>query len=262
MKLSISNIAWDDEHNNTVYSIMKKYGFSGLEIAPTRIIPSAPYDCLDTVKEWRQGIAAKYGFEISSMQSIWYGKTELLFGSENERQQLVEYTRKAVMFAEAIGCRNLVFGCPRNRVKPEGADEQIAVDFFREIGDFAFAHKTCIAMEANPPIYNTNYINYTEDAVRLIARVGSKGFKLNLDVGTMIENMETADSLSGCTDIINHVHISEPGLKAIIKRDLHTELIGLLNDHHYSKYISVEMGRTNDMMQLESIISYVSELVQ
>ena len=45
-------------------------------------------------------------------------------------------------------------------------------------------------MEANPAIYNTNYINTTQEALDLIREVGSDGFRLNLDVGTMLENGE------------------------------------------------------------------------
>ena len=39
MKLSISNIGWEKKDDKAVYQFMKKYGFTGLEIAPTRIFP-------------------------------------------------------------------------------------------------------------------------------------------------------------------------------------------------------------------------------
>ena len=69
-----------------------------------------------------------------------------------------------------------------------------------------------IGMEANPTIYNTNYINDTRSAIELIQKVDSAGFKLNLDVGTMIYNQESVDDIVGSVRLINHVHISEPGL--------------------------------------------------
>ncbi len=43
MKLSISNIGWQPEDDRHVYDLMMRYGYSGLEIAPTRIFPEAPY---------------------------------------------------------------------------------------------------------------------------------------------------------------------------------------------------------------------------
>ena len=260
MNLSISNIAWSEENDNAVYDLMKKYDFMGLEIAPTRIFPENPYDRCGEAKEWAENLKSDFGFSVPSIQSIWYGRNEKLFGSEEDRQALVDYTKKAIDFAEIIGCKNLVFGCPRNRNLPDGADKSIAISFFKEIGDYAAEHNTVIGMEANPPIYNTNYINDTKSAVELIKKVQSDGFKLNLDVGTMIENGEIVDILHGNEHLINHVHISEPGLKPIEKRELHAELATLLRDCCYSNFVSIEIGRQDDINNILKIMDYVREV--
>ena len=165
MELSISNIAWKTEDNDKIYNLMKKYGFSGLEIAPTKIFPQNPYDDLKEAENWAKELKAKYGFTIPSMQSIWYGRAEKIFGSEEERQILINYTKKAVDFASATGCKNLVFGCPKNRNTEKDSDTKTAVEFFKELGDYAFSKNTVIGMEANPPIYNTNFINDTVSAI-------------------------------------------------------------------------------------------------
>lgn len=62
-------------------TFMKEYGFTGLEIAPTRIFPENPYSKNSESKAWSDEIP----LTISSMQSIWYGKTESIFGSDEER---------------------------------------------------------------------------------------------------------------------------------------------------------------------------------
>ena len=140
MKLSISNIAWDSSEDKMIYELMQNNGFSGLEIAPTRVFPEHPYDRLESATEWAEGLKNQYGFSIPSMQSIWFGRQEMLFGTEEERKVLVDYTKKAIDFAAVVGCGNLVFGCPRNRNMPDGADVQIGVDFFRTIGEYALSH--------------------------------------------------------------------------------------------------------------------------
>lgn len=108
-KLSISNIAWTVKDDRNVYELMKQYGYSGLEIAPTRIFPERPYEQNDAAKEWSNKLKED-GFVIPSMQSIWYGRTENIFNSVEERKALLYYTKLAIDFAEAIGCKNLVFG--------------------------------------------------------------------------------------------------------------------------------------------------------
>lgn len=261
IRLSISNIAWDASHDSEVYRLMKEISYSGLEIAPTRIFPEAPYDRIAEAGEWAGDLKKEHGLSVPSMQSIWYGRKEALFGGEEERRILTDYTMKAIDFAEAVGCRNLVFGCPRNRNVPDGADPCSAVSFFRELGEYAREHNTVLAMEANPPIYNTNYINDTAAALDLIEEAGSAGFLLNLDVGTMIENGEQVSVLEGRGHLINHVHISEPGLKVIEKRELHKDLIDFLKECGYDRYISIEMGKQDDLKIVENTMIYLASLM-
>ena len=260
MKLSISNIAWDIKDNDKVFQLMKKYGYSGLEIAPTKIVADNPYEHIYEAKSFVDSLYKSYGINVSSMQSIWYGRGEKIFGSEEERKALIEYTRKAIDYASAIGCHNLVFGCPRNRNINSESDYVVAVSFFKELGNYAYSKNTCIGMEANPPIYNTNFVNNTKSAIKLIEDVDSKGFLLNLDVGTMIYNQESIDALRDKTHLINHVHISEPHLKRIENRDLHGELNNVFVASNYSGYVSIEMSMTDDMCLLENAMKYVSEV--
>lgn len=260
MKLAISNIAWDLLQDETVYSLMKAYGFSGLEIAPTRILPETPYERLVEAEHWKTVLTETYGFTVPSIQSIWYGRQEKLFGTDKERQQLFAYTKKAIDFASVIGCKNLVFGCPRNRDMPKGADLSLAINFFRELGDYAYEKGTVIGMEANPPIYHTNFINDTQSAIELIEIVNSKGFRLNLDVGTMIEDQESVSTLQGFVKYVNHVHISEPGLQGIERRELHVQLCQLLHNENYKGFISIERGKTESVTELENTMGYVKEI--
>lgn len=262
MKLSVSNIAWTAEDDDNVYSLMQKYNYSGLEIAPTRIIPDCPYDKISEAVRWFEKLNSDHGFVIPSMQSIWFGRQEKIFGSPEERKILVDYTKKAIDFASAIKCKNLVFGCPRNRNIPDGSDDSAAVKFFHTIGEYALSKGTIIGMEANPPIYNTNYINDTPSAFELIEKVNCKGFLLNLDIGTMICNNEPISLLEGKVELINHVHISEPHLKLIEQREFHRHLISLLENEGYDKYVSIEMGKQENISVIESTMKYVSQLIK
>lgn len=258
--LAVSNIGWSNEQDDYVYRIMKQKGYSGLEIAPTRIFPEAPYDRRNDAEVWSEKLRNDYGFMIPSMQSIWFGHQENIFGSSKERQMLLDYTRKAVDFAKTIKCKNLVLGCPKNRNMPEGADPETGVRFLKEIADYALEQGTVIGMEANPPIYHTNYINDTLSALALIEKVNSEGFRLNLDVGTMIQNEEDISELAEKVYLISHVHISEPGLKPIEERALHRELRKILEDGGYQGFVSIEMGKVDDIRVLEHKMQYIRSI--
>ena len=262
MKMSVSNMAWCADDNIAVYKMMVQYGINGLEILPTKIIADSPYDHVKDILNWKKGEIDSYGFQIPSMQSIWYGQTENIFGTEEEQRKLVMYTKKAIFFAEAIGCRNLVFGCPKNRVMPQTKRRDDAILFFQEIADVAAEHNVVIGIEANPPIYQTNFINTTKEAVDLIDVVDRKSFMLNFDFGTFIENGEDLSILKGRVSQISHVHISEPNLKPIQKREEHKHLCSLLEKEGYEGYVSVEMGAVKDVSVLDNVLRYVRELVR
>jgi sugar phosphate isomerase/epimerase len=238
---------------------MKEYGFSGLEIAPTRIFSERPYEQLNDAYKWFQSLKGDYGFVVPSMQSIWFGRSENIFKNVKEREILVEYTKEAIDFASVIKCGNLVFGCPKNRNIPDGADDFAAIEFFKKLGDYAYSKGTVIGMEANPPIYNTNFINDTKSALELVRKVDSNGFMLNFDMGTVIHNKEVLDEIIGNVNLINHVHISEPGLKPIGKRDIHIQLRKILEAENYNGYVSIEMGKT-DCVNIEKTMSYIREI--
>lgn len=318
LKLSISNIAWTTSDDETVYGWMHELGFFGLEIAPTRIFPEVPYDHAAEARNWARRLYEMHGFLISSMQSIWYGRKEKVFGTSAEREVLTEYTKRAIDFAQAIDCANLVFGSPVNRQVPEGMSQDEAMDkaisFFKPLGAYARACGTHLSMEANPPMYNTNFINDTQAALELTRAVDDAGFTLNLDVGTMVANEEQGfvffenrlisrnDSKSDAVQVLtkgpnrgqireihdnnqssitpkqtmvddmdhkislmsglNHVHISEPGLKPIEHRALHGELLRYLQDSGYNRFVSIEIGNQNDLTPVREAMEYLRATIE
>jgi sugar phosphate isomerase/epimerase len=255
MKRSISNIAWGAEHDEIMYAYLKNIGIQGLEIAPTRVFPEDPYDKLSEAKEWAIRLKEDYALEISSMQSIWYGRSENIFNSDSDRKSLIEYTKKAILFAETVHCKNIVFGCPHNRDTDDViGNYSIAIDFFKETGDFAASHDTIIALEPNPPIYNTRFINTTAQAFEFAGRCNNSGLKVNVDLGTIICNQEPLNILQQNASLINHVHISEPGLACINWGNLHQELFYVLQSIGYKYFVSIEMKNLNNISTVKDVV--------
>ena len=260
MKLSVSNIAWTKEYDEEMYAFLQDEKIDGLEIAPTRIFPESPYDKNAAAAEFAGQLKEKYSLLIPSMQSIWFGRTENIFASVEERKALLDYTKKAIDFATAIGCKNLVFGCPRNRAYSDGPDIKVAIPFFEELGEYAYSRNTVLSMEANPPIYNTNYCNTTMEAVEVVKSVGSKGFLINLDIGTMIQNVEELHVVEAAREWLNHVHISEPGLAFVEHRVLHKELAAYLKDTGYDRFVSLEIKTQENIQNVKDAMHYLQDV--
>lgn len=260
MKISISNIAWGVENDKEMYDFLQDVGIDGVEIAPTRIFPENPYEKLHQAKEYQKMLYAQYGLEVSSMQSIWFGRNEKIFEDAEQRERLVEYTKRAFEFANVMQCNNLVFGCPKNRVTFSQDDNKIAEEFFTRLGELAKKENTVLALEANPPIYNTNFLNTTREVYELVKKISSSGLKVNYDLGTVIENKENVSEVKEMLSEINHIHISEPYLVEINYNEMHDKLFEILKRKSYDKFVSIEMKNLESIEKVKCSVKHLVEL--
>ena len=237
--LSASNIGWPKEYDEAVYAALQAAGFAGVEIAPTRIFPAPPYDNLSAAVLFGGYLHQKYGLAVPSMQSIWYGQTGNIFVPE-EAEALLAYTEEAFAFAHALHCPSLVFGCPKNRRRPEGADPAAAEAFFDKAGRLAMRYGVRLALEANSPRY-TNYLNTTAEVFALVKKLGNPGLAVNLDLGAILDNGERLRDFAADLSWVSHVHISEPGLAPIQPRPEQEELALMLGAAGYRGFVSIEM---------------------
>lgn len=258
MKLSISNLAWNYKDNEKVYEYLTKKHFSGIEIAPTKIFTESPYSHIDEAVDYFNRIKAYYGLDVSSMQSIWYGQKGNIFYSEEERLILRKYTFQAIDFASAIKCGNLVFGNPKARNKGKYHNVRDSFDFFKSISEYAYQKNTCVSLEPNPTIYGTDFINTSKQAFDFCNNSGCEHLRVNIDFGTIIYNKEPFEWIEKYLDLVNHIHISEPYLKKVEKRELHKKLKEL----DFGKYISIEMGLQNSLDDVFEVIDYVAEIFE
>ena len=260
MKLCLSNLAWDTERNEEIYLFMSEHGFSGLEIAPTKLFGENPYEALSAARAWAKKLKKDYSLSVASVQSLWYKRNEGIFNSFEERCFLLSYTKKAIDFAAEINCGNLVFGCPKNRVTRGEDHYAAALDFFGELGNYAVEKGAVIAIEPNPAAYGTDFLNTTREALEFCKDAGCDGLKINLDFGTIIINGESFDFSDEELALVNHVHISEPNLTPVKRRKGHEQLKTALEKSGYGGYVSVEMSPGGTDSDIEDAALYLKEV--
>lgn len=246
MKLAISNIAWQNEHES-YYQLLVKNNFDGLEIAPTKFTAN-PYDYLPLAVQIKQQMLQKYNLKMVSMQSLLFGTDGLfLFNDKESRNKLKDYLKKAIIYAKNIDCPLLVFGNPKNRVMQDPKNDYlIAIEFFSELGQFAIEHNTCLCIEPNPTAYGTNFINTLDEASQLVKDVRSDGFGMIIDTSTMLINQESPELAYEALANAKHIHISMPFLKPLNHEYPNYKLwlnhfFKLIKSSDYDAYISIEM---------------------
>lgn len=266
MRLSISNIAWDKKDDQAVYEIMHTYEVKGLDVAPTRVFDEPFKITKEDGQAFKKEIS-KYGLQPVGMQSLLFGTTGLqLFGDTSK--ETIEHLKKMMDYAEKIGITRLVFGSPKNRIvsKKSAAEIGIMVEqVFNELGDYATEKNMYFCIEPNPRAYGADFVTTTMEGINLVKKINNPGFKLHMDLGTMIMNKEDIEQVvEEGIEVTEHVHISHPNLDQVIGlEDIHRKLSSALNKVNYKGTVSIEMknsGTPNNLNKVKESIAFISKI--
>lgn len=244
MKLSISNIAWEPSEDKEVFELIQKYGFSGIELAPPKLFKDLSNVSDEEINDYLEYMKP-YNFKFPAMQSLLFGKAELKIFDESRNDTLV-YLKKIIDLAQKLDVKVLVFGSPKNRFVGDIEKNEaytIAIDFFKELGEYAYSKDRCFCIEPNAKEYGCDFITNTDEAIQLVKDVNSKGFRLHIDSAVMSMNRENIkESLLEALPYTEHFHISEPFLELItINKTNHEEFAATLKSLNYDKWVSIEM---------------------
>ncbi len=218
MRIAISAIAWRPDEDVAVRDLLVSKGVDAIEAAPSKIGVKPTELTTEQLHRYRDFWLEK-GVEIVAMQALLFGRGELLlFGDDAPREELFTYLSKIVRLGGTLGAKALVFGSPGNRKRGAVSDEralEIAIPFFRRVGDVAVATNTCLCIEPNPPEYGCDWITSVAQARELVDRVGHAGFGLHLDAAAIEMAHEDESAILGNRGRIRHFHASEPQLAPV-----------------------------------------------
>jgi D-psicose/D-tagatose/L-ribulose 3-epimerase len=246
VRLGISNIAWPAECDADVARELRELGVSAVEVAPTRRWPDPSAVSESEARAYRAYWHA-FGLDIVSVQALLFGRDDLrIFESVASRTATAAYLERIITLSARLGASRLVFGSPRNRrrLNVSLADaEQIALSFFRSLGDVAFAHGVELCIEPNPPEYGCDFLTTADETVALIRRVESPGVGLHLDSAAMtLVGEDPTRTIPQMGLALRHFHISEPYLQPIGTGGVdHHAFARALAASRYEGWVSIEM---------------------
>lgn len=256
-RLAASNIAWEPIEDDAVAAVLESHGFTGVEIAPTKRwespIEASRKDIAAYRAEW-----AKRGLTIVAMQALLFGRSDLqLFGSSVVRRALREYMTGLIEMAHGLGAQALVFGSPKNRKRgkmPMAEANEIACEFFRELGALAVSRDCVICIEPNPPSYDCDFVNTTAEAVALCEAIGSRGVKVNGDGGAMaMLNEDPTTIIEHAPGWFGHFHASEPQLAEVSDGPFQRAAAAALHTANYTGWVSLEMRAATSGSRVEAV---------
>ena len=258
MRLSISNIAWDVIEDDAVARLLARYGIDAIDIAPGKYFPEpskATDQDIHAVRTWWHD----RGVAVVGMQALLFGTTGLnVFGTDESRLTMLAHLDAVCRIGANLGATVLVFGSPKNRDRSGMSDQQaeeIAIPFFRRLGDIAKAWGVTICLEPNPTHYGANFMTCTDATAKIVRRVEHPAIMMQFDTGSLKINGENPeDILARHGKLISHVHASEPDLLPL--GDGGTDHVGIANalaNAFSGKVVTIEMMATKLEPHLASI---------
>lgn len=258
MRLAISNIAWDTAEDEGIAELLNRYGVDAIDIAPGKYFPE-PAKATDEeilhVKNWW----SVRGIEITGMQALLFGTAGLnVFGSPEVQGELLQHLSAVCRIGAGLGATRVVFGSPKNRDRNGLNDEQvmdIAIPFFRRLGDIAQSYGVVICLEPNPSCYGANFMTTSAETAEVVRQVANQGIRMQLDTGALAINGEDpASVLQNSAMLIGHIHASEPDLVQLGDGGVdHASVAACLQQRLPEHIVSIEMLATKNESHLVSI---------
>ncbi|WAH60249.1 sugar phosphate isomerase/epimerase [Pseudomonas silvicola] len=251
MRLAISNIAWDRDEDMAVSRLLQQLQIDAIDVAPGKYFPNpakATEAQISQVRRWWRS----RGIEIYGMQALLFGTQGLnLFAGADSQASMLDHLAAVCRIAAGLGARRLVFGSPKNRDRA-GLDDQhsleIALNFFRRLGDIAHDHGVVICLEPNPACYGANFMLDSNETAQVVRQVAHGAIRMQLDTGALTLNGEDpARVLHEHADLIGHVHASEPHLVPLGEGGTdHDRMLTALRGYLPEQVVTIEMVKQPD----------------
>ena len=260
MKLSVSNIAWEQHDDPEILNELRNRGVTGIEVAPTKVWPEWLNATPVHATQYRKKLSAE-GFKIPAMQAILFGRPELQIFDPDCHKTFFNHIKILADLAAALDTKVLVFGSPKNRLRGQLSTHEAmkrAADFFHEAAEICHAHDCCIGLEHNPVEYGCDFITNVADARELVKIVDHPGFKLHLDsAGIHMCGSNMKEVIKDAGEFV-HFHVSEPMLAPISGGVVdHKKASSILKEIGYTGWVSIEMKMTADLQTLYRSIDEV-----
>lgn len=245
MNISVSNLGWNKSENTKVLNFLSSKKVKNIEFALNKLLENHETKKKSKILNYYK----KKNINLSSAQSLLYGyKDSFIFGSKKQRYNFTKNIQTNLKKIKFFNTKAVVFGSPQNKKifkKNKKILDKIAYNEFKKIASISKKLKIVFCLEANPIIYNCDYIKKTSEALKLVKKINSEYFKLNIDTGTIIANNESIKFINkNNLKYIGHVQVSVPYLKSIFTNQSYlkkiTLILRMLKKLEYKNNISLE----------------------
>jgi sugar phosphate isomerase/epimerase len=247
MRLAICNEHWGDLPFTQTCDRIAAAGYAGVEIAPFTL-NADPRELSEADAIAVSHAASRAGIDVVGLHWILTRPAWLHIASPDRhlRREAARLGQHLAKFCRMSGGNIMVWGSPKARSLPEGADYEesfkLAADTVRQVAEEAERYGVTLAME---PLgrKETNFLNTAEETIRLCKLVDSPACKLHLDVKAMSDEAKSIPTIiEESKDWTVHFHSNDPNLLGPGMGEVKYEpIIAALRASGYQGWLSTEV---------------------
>jgi sugar phosphate isomerase/epimerase len=273
-QLSVSNICVNNGNFKCLYNLLKFYGITNIEIAPTKYMSWDIFDD-NKIKELQKELN-EYNLKISSFQSITFNTQNLNIFNTFSHLDFIMHLKKIAEVANSNNIRRVVFGCPKNRLLPSFGNfyffdnfayynihENIAIHFFKIVGDIFKLNNVILCIENNSKKYGCNFLNTIKEVGNFVKKVNHENIKMMVDVGNCMMENDNLDDCYKYFELIEHVHMSCENMNFFETiSEYHLKMIEILKNINYHNIVTFEfLNNENNIFKLNETLKNFSNLI-
>lgn len=235
MKVSVSNLAWNNENNLEVFMLLQKFNIRNIEGVLTKI---CDWDKLnESVLQSHYNLLKTYNIQITSLQSLFFN-----FDCDNLFEpKVIKHIEKIIELSKQHPINILVLGSPKLRKKVHGWEIKL-VDFFTQIDNLLKNTKISMVIEPNSSIYGGEFFYKLSEIVDFLEKNNFTKIKTMVDThNSILENQNPIVEYDNYSKFIEHIHISEKKLLPLEDIKFHTEFSNFLRKKEYKNIITYEL---------------------
>jgi sugar phosphate isomerase/epimerase len=247
MKFAICNETFGDWPIEKGFELAKKYGYTGIEVAPFTLGELATSITAAQREHYRR-TAESFGLQVIGLHWLLAKTTGFHLTTEDTaiRHATAQYLQELVKLCFDLGGNIMVLGSPLQRnFPPEMGHDRASAHAAEVLKSIVPTLEQCQVRLAIEPLgpQEGNFLNHASQARALINVIGSDFVRLHLDVKAMSsEGPPIADIIRENADLMIHFHANDPnrlgpGMGEVDQRPI----FQALQEIGYSGWASVEV---------------------
>ena len=246
MRFAICNEIFEGWPWEKVCAFVQSVGYTGLEVSPFTLADRAEQVTPDRRRELKQQASA-HGVEVLGLHWLLVKPPGMYITHTDAqiRRQTADYFTALVHLCADLGGNVMVIGSPKQRNLLPGVTFDQALGYAAEVFapclPVAAQRGVTLAMEPLGP-QETDFLNTAEQTMRLVRRLNSPNFQINLDVKAMSSEAKPIPQVIRETaGHIAHVQVNDPNLLGPGMGEVRYEpIIAALREVGYDGWLSVE----------------------